>query len=168
MPRWIACLFRLARLHALKEIGRRRLQQAFHPSTGAASLARRSDRQSGERQRLEPLEPRLLFTGSVAGSLMLDQDFDGVGDSALTQLSYTVFVDADHSGGYSPGVDPEADTDPLTGGFRIDGVDPGPQTLMVGNDAGELIGTAPMGLTQVVEVCNPPSKLSNLKVEALT
>lgn len=86
MPRWFLCLCRLSRLNAIKEHGRDRLRYAYIPErfrSGSVSRQRGCGRGVGapERERVETLEPRLLFSGSPLASLDvfgLEQDEAGV------------------------------------------------------------------------------------------
>lgn len=63
MPRWILCLTHLARLHQIQEYARDRVRFSYPPQVDRHRAGSAGD--APQRQRVEVLEPRLLFSGDT-------------------------------------------------------------------------------------------------------
>lgn len=101
----------------------------------------RALRSSGHTNHLEPLEPRLLFNGAIAGTVFDDVDADGVRGPAEAALAgVNVFLDLDASGTPDDG-EPHVLTD-AQGRYRFDDVPARAYAVRVELPAGAML-TAP-------------------------
>jgi len=85
MPRWILCLTHLSRLNRIREYARDRMRFAYRAQSSHAAT---STANTPQRQCLETLEPRLLFSGDVFSYAMtgLDPLKSALGEQAVVKL----------------------------------------------------------------------------------
>ena len=141
MPRWFACLCRWARLHAIAEYRRDKLQQIFVPERVKAAIQQRRVNNEQrlddgtQRQRVETLEPRLLFSSTLGGSVFGDTDLDGLRGADDVGLSgWAVYID-ENLNGVRDRKEPATETD-REGRYTISGLDAGTHDVRVDVPAG--------------------------------
>ena len=100
MPRWQKLQRHDALIHRYKEAARNAMAYACPKLTRSRTS---DDRPPAA---MEPLEERLLLSGTLSGSIWADLDGDGTrdaGDPDYESASYTAFLDADGDGSLDAG-----------------------------------------------------------------
>ncbi len=102
MPRWQKLERHDALIHRYKEAVRNAIAYACPRLMGERASVSTSERPPAG---MEPLEPRLLLSGTVSGTVFADTDADHVYQSGSDTLlqGWRVFVDEDTSGEWEPG-----------------------------------------------------------------
>ncbi len=98
MPRWQKLLRHDALIHRYKEAVRNALAFGYPGGRAGRALAERSSTDRAPAG-MEPLEPRLLLSGTVTGTVFYDLDADGVQDGGEPAYeNATIYVDENDDG----------------------------------------------------------------------